>query len=31
MLLRLPRALIPVLASNDPQVRAQFRISEIFE
>jgi hypothetical protein len=31
MLLRLRRALIPVLASNDPQVRARFRISEMFE
>jgi hypothetical protein len=31
MLLRLRRALIPVLASGDPAVRAQFRISEIFE
>jgi hypothetical protein len=31
MLLRLRRALIPVLASGDPRAKAQFRISEIFE
>jgi hypothetical protein len=31
MLARLRRTLIPVLASGDPQARAQFRISEILE
>jgi hypothetical protein len=31
MLMRLKRALIPVLASGDPQAKAQFRLSEVFE
>jgi hypothetical protein len=30
MLMRLKRALIPVLASGDPQAKAQFRLAEVF-